>query len=405
MRVIPIILVSFVLCAPALARDGDQREAQVAAATANALDTLESKLLSASITPDLSVREFIDRTDSHAILDDVVGRAEQIGGARWLDEKTCQVRMELPGSEIADALVHIADTKPREAKMPAQVLQRRLERMRDATFSATGVSTSAAEKLRPPPEQIAWRGVDDTVVQAAVIDARRNAASQVLNRVQILEVPPGGARLCNVLSDAKVRNSLEGYLMQCPVTSVVFQDGMEVRVAVAVNGPALWDQLTGAVGDRKDLPFPKDAESRAELGREFLKRIEQPVGRAIARPAGPALQRAEAAVIPLERPRWVVEQVDARGSSRAVDSPLKTARAAETAARDRLKSRLEGLPLTGKQTLGDAAQNDRRVRTAIDRAVDKVRPRTVNYLSDGSAEVTFSLDLRDLWNEIESDDR
>ena len=84
-----------------------------------------------------------------------------------------------------------------------------------------------------------------------------------------------------------------------------------------------------------------------------------------------------------------------------MDGRLKTARAAETAARDRLRGRVEELQLSRQLTLGEAARRDPRVRGAIDRAVGRARPRKVNYLSDGSAEVTFTLDLRDVWYEIE----
>ncbi len=113
MRLMPTILVLFVLCAVAHSAETDPRRAQVAAATSNALAAIESKVLAASITPDLSVHEFIDRTDSHALLAKTIGRAEQIGGTRWLDDKTCQVRMELPGTAIADLLGDVANTKSR----------------------------------------------------------------------------------------------------------------------------------------------------------------------------------------------------------------------------------------------------------------------------------------------------
>src|SRR5687767_1294368 len=89
----------------------DVRRAQVAAATADALDALEADVLSASVTPELTVAQFIDRTASRQALGRVLRRAEQIGGTRWLDDQTCQVRMELPGAAVADVLVQIAEAQ------------------------------------------------------------------------------------------------------------------------------------------------------------------------------------------------------------------------------------------------------------------------------------------------------
>ena len=407
MRVFPIVTFAVVLLAPAWARAGDPRRAQVAAATSDALATLEADVLAALVTPDLTVEQFIRRTDSRDALARTLRRAEQIGGTRWLDDQTCQVRMELPGSAVADALVHIAEANPAEAGLPVEVLRRRVHGLREMSFGATGMSTGAVDRLRPDPEQPAWRSVPDRAVQAGVSDARRSAARQVLENVEDVEIPaaPDKARLGQVLADQKVREALNGWLMNQPVTSVLFQPDLEVRVAVAVDGESFWDQLTAAVGDRSDVPFPRGAAARDALRRAVLRRVEPTVGRAQVLPNGATtVPLAAAAVvdIPADPPRWVAEQVDARGVSPAIDGRLKTARAAENLARDRLRERVEELPLSRKLTLGEAARRDRRVRTAIDGAVNRARPRKINYLSDGGAEVTFSLDLREVWYRLEA---
>lgn len=408
MRVFSILLFAVVVLGPSWARADGGRRAQVAAATADALHTLEADVLSASVTPDFTVEQFVDRTGSREALARMLRGAEQIGGTRWLDDQTCQVRMEVSGGDVADMLLDVARAKPREAGLPADVLRRRMDRLRDMTFAATGMSTSAADRLRPSADDPAWRGVSDRAVQAAVSDARRNAARQLLDAVEPIEMSGGGAdktRLEQVLKDQRVHDAVEGWIMKRPVTSVVFQPDLEVRVAVAADGDSFWDQLAAAAADRKDLPFPHDDKAREALRREVVKRVEPTVGRAIAKAGavqpGDAPPAVAAAVdIPRDPPAWVVQQVDARGTSRAVDGRLKTARAAESAARDRLRDQVDKLQLSRQLTLGDAARRDPRVRTAIDRAVDRARPRKVNYLADGGAEVTFTLDLRDVWYEI-----
>jgi hypothetical protein len=265
------------------------------------------------------------------------------------------------------------------------------------------MSTGATDHLRPPPEQTAWRGVPDAAVCAAVKEARQDAARKVIDSLGSIELSPRGPRLDKTLADAKVRADLETWLMNRPVTSVNFQDDMAVRVTVAVEGEPLWNELLAAAGERDDLGFPRDDQSRFDVRREVLRRVQPTVGRALAKTGGApavAVQR-HAVAIPRDPPRWVVDQVDARGSSKAVNGRLKTARAAEAVARDRLRGRIEALSLSRNLTLGDAAKRDDRVRGAIDRAVERARPRKVNYLSDGGAEVSFSLDLRDLWYELE----
>jgi hypothetical protein len=360
--------------------------------------------MSAPVTPELSVQQFVEKAGSREAFTKALRRAEQIGGTRWLDDQTCQVRLELPGADVVNALVQIAESRPAEAALPADVLRKRVDHLRDMTFAATGMSTSAVDRLRPPPDRIEWRDVPDDALRAAVTQARRSAALQVLQSVESVALPgERDVRVANLLGDQKVRSALEGWLMNRPVTSVDFQPDLEVRVAVAADGESFWEQLVGAVGDRNDLPFPRDERARGELRDEVLRRVEPTVGRAVAKSKGGATARqGEAVDIPRDPPRWVFERVDARGAARPVDGRLKTARAAEAAARDRLRGQVEELQLSRKLTLGEAARRDPRVREAIDRAVQRARPRKVNYLSDGGAEVTFTLDLRDLWYELES---
>ena len=399
MRAVVASLISMFLPTLLLASE-DSRRAQVAAATADALGALERDVLAASVTPGVSVEQFLQKTRSRDAFDKTLRQAEQIGGPRWLDDKTCQVRLELPGGDVAEALVAIAQDHPGEAGLPADVLRDRLDRsLRDTTFAATGISTCASERLRPPPGQVAWRGVPEAAVKAAVKDARRDAARRVLD-----ELRSADPRLDKALADEKVRGDLEAWVMSRPVTSVDFRDDLEVRVAVATGGDAVWRQLLAAVGERKDLDFPNDERAQGEIRNAVVRGVDATVtGRAVAKTngGGAAVNPRATVAVPREPPGWVTDQVDARGSSRAVNGRLKTARAAERDARDKLRERIEALSLSRNLTLGDAARRDDRVRDAIDRAIDRARPRKVNYRSDGGAEVSFTLDLRDLWYDLE----
>jgi hypothetical protein len=386
--------------------EADARRAQVAAANADALEGLRRDVLSTSLTPEMTIEQFVQRTDSREALCKAVRRAEQIGGTRWLDDQTCQVRLQLPGGEIADTIVEIARAKPREAGVPADVIRQRVEKLRERTFAATGMSTGAIDRLRPRPEQAAWRDVPDADIRTAINDARRNAATQVLASVEPIALPSGKARLQSILADTKVRGALESWLMNRPVTSAEFQDDLEVRVGVAPDPDAFWTELTAAAGDRKDLGFPTDADARDRLRLEVIGRIEPTVGRAFAKGhAGGGPNRAvvvQRAMVATEIPRWVGEQRDGNGSSpRVAGGPLKARLAAENAARADLRAKVEKLKLSDK-LLGDAAKDDAHIRDAIDKAVNGARARKVKYLSDGGAEVIYTLDLRDLWYQLDA---
>ena len=398
MRIVVALLFASLLAGPARAAD-DPRRAQVAAATADALGSLREDVLAAAVTTNLTVAQFIEKTDARDELAKALRRAEQIGGTRWLDEQTCQVRLELPGEEVADALVEIAEARPADAGLPAGVLRKRVAALREVTFAATGMSTSASERLRPPADQAEWRGIPEGVVRGAVAEARRGAAEQVLQSIE--EIP----LVATALRDRRVRDALQGWLMNRPVTSVEFRDDLEVRVAVAVTGEDVWDELVSAVGDGTALPV--DKAERDALRGEVLRRVEPAVGRGYVKGDGgnraePGDGGGDVVEIPLDPPAWVARQINAKGAAPPVDGRLKTARAAERAARADLARQLEELALTGKLSLGDAAQRDDQVRDALERTVRRAKVRKVNYLADGSAEVSFSLDLRELWRELDA---
>lgn len=406
MRWIAAILL--VTLAPGLAAGAadDPRRAQVAAATADALDALRDEILSAPVTSEVTVEEFVARTDAHDQLAKALKRAEQIGGTRWLDDQTCQVRMELRGSELADTLVEIAAAHRGKAGLPPDVLRARVAGLSETVFSGTGMSTCAVDRLRPGPDDEAWHGVPADAIRAAVNDARHSAAEQIIESVAYLPLP-SGEPLGRVFEDRKVRDALEGWAMNRPVTSVEFEPDLEVRVTVAASGEDFWDELVAITADRADIPFPKDDGTRSDLRQRVLARIEPTVGRArAARPGVPpdaaAVERAaQPVVIPAHPPRWVAQHLSVKGAAARVDGGLKTARAAEKAARADLRKHVEALKLTADLTLAAAARHDRRVRDALDRTLRRAKVSKVNYLANGHAEVSISLDLRELWYELD----
>src|SRR5205823_5243325 len=79
MRLTPAVILLLLLTWP-LAAQEDTRRSQVSAATADALDSLQHDVRAASILPNLTVRDLIDRAGGAEELNKTLRGAEQIGG-------------------------------------------------------------------------------------------------------------------------------------------------------------------------------------------------------------------------------------------------------------------------------------------------------------------------------------
>src|SRR5437016_714524 len=129
MRVVRLMLVcSLALAGFVRAQDAASRDArdQIAAATGRALEALRGQVSAESIGPNLTVQDLLDKTNGTKKLMQTLRRAQQIGGPRWLDAQTCQVRLEIGGPMVRAALVNIAATDNR-SPIQQNVLQGRLK--------------------------------------------------------------------------------------------------------------------------------------------------------------------------------------------------------------------------------------------------------------------------------------
>src|SRR5439155_22200956 len=143
MRFARIILFILCLCSLLRAQD-DTHRSRIAAATANAIEALKQEVLRTPLDNRLLVKDLIDKTGSDLDLTQTLQRAEQIGGPRWLDENTCQVRLEIDGHRIARTLMQIATVAYERTPIQADALRPRLAEIQNRRFSATGSSTGGA---------------------------------------------------------------------------------------------------------------------------------------------------------------------------------------------------------------------------------------------------------------------
>jgi hypothetical protein len=175
-----VMLATLVVAGFARAQDVTARDArdQVAAATGRALEGLRTQIAAESIAPGVTVQDLLDKTNGTKKLMQTLRRAQQIGGPRWLDSETCQVRLEIGGKAIASALYVIAATDNRTPIDP-QRLQVRLRDWDKRTFSATGTSTGA---------NAVQQAIADQVHKQAVCDAQKDAINQVLQTIRPIQL-------------------------------------------------------------------------------------------------------------------------------------------------------------------------------------------------------------------------
>jgi hypothetical protein len=406
MRRLGCVILMVILAATALASAQDARRDQLAAATSRAVDLLRSQIAQEPIGRNLTVQDLLDRTNSSDTLTKTLQRSQMIGGARWIDQQTCQVRLDISGPKVAQALISIAASNPKKSPLAPEVLAAHLRDWDRRTFSATGTSTGAAaiDLVRPVEDGAAWARVNDAARQQAINAAKGDAIKRVLETIKPIPLA-GGKTVDDALSVPEIRTPVEQWLAARPVTQVEFREDYQVRVALATAADELFDTFRSAVTSAKPPLAALDDATWDRVRKDFVTRIA-PTSRGSARAGAIANSVTQMAIeVPQAIPDWVNDSVDAEGSAANTSktkAPLKCARAAEADAQAKLRIKLESLPLSAGQTLGDVARQNPRVADAINRSLSRSKLTKVDYGSDGSAKVRLTLDLHDLWQEVQS---
>jgi hypothetical protein len=404
-------LVPLIAVGAALAADDhpDVRKAHVAAATDGAVASLLKSIATERIAPDLTVDDLLDRTHSTEDFRKVLARADQIGGPRWIDEQTCQVRLEISGGTVAAALVKIARDHAGDSPIPADVLERHLQGFNLRTFAATGSSTGllSLNAAPPPPMNPAWSAVPPEVCQRAVASAMQNAVDRVLDSIAPIELAQGKT-IADALRVAAIKQSLVDWLTHRPVTTLNYRSDMVVELTLAASPQDLFDVLRVAIlSHPDDVPHPADSVQWAEVQALIEHRMATPVGH-YTLPQPSSTQRT---VEPMrggstprmsQPPDWAGSQVDVTGTSAAGQHSLRAARSAEADALATLHRQVMDLRLAPDLTVGQAAERDTSFARELGRAIDRsAHLYRTEYRPDGSVMVRMSLDMRDIWPVID----
>lgn len=402
-RIMWLVMLAAMLSSASLLRAAgvdDVRREQVAAANSQALIELRRAIYAEPIGGGYTVRDLIERTGSKKRFAESIARAHQIGGPRWLGDDTCQVKLEIPAAVVARALVNIAIQNRLESPVPPEVLLGRLQSWTDRKFSATGTSMGPGAVMPQGP-----RG-------KSVCAARDNAVAQTIATIKPIPLT-GDKTVADALAQPGVGEEVERWLVARPITQIEFADPAQARVALAVPPEELFNTFRIAAGTaavkQQPVPLPRDENEWNKVRQEFVNHVTPAVTRGVATADGGdgagdgavAVQRA-ALDVPGAAPEWVERQIEAEGKGTAKGSQLKAARAAEADAANKLRAKLDPLPLTSGRTIAQAVAADKTLENALDRALVRARTTDVQYHGLDSATVKVQLDLRDVWRELES---
>ena len=364
------------------------------------MENLRQEVLAAHIEPDITVQMLIDRTGGIDALNKALAGARQVGGPRWLDPQTAQVRLELKGTSIADALEKLAREHPGAISIGPDVVHERVGRWKRRSFSAIGTGTSpgSAARLRPDPSQVSWQQVSDQSRQRAIEAARQDAVGRVIESLKPLSWNDRRT-LADALNNGEVADTVRGWLNTRPVIAVEFRDNLEVRLTLAASPDDLWPVLKGAMERGKSVPKPKASADWQHLHQQVDARMANACGSAAAMAV---ITTRPVIAIPTIAPAWRRLTLDGQGQAESPAGLLRAARSAKAAALAQIRTQINALPLTAHLTLGDASHQDPRIDQAITRALDHAQISKIEYDTPGRGWATahLNLDLDELWREL-----
>jgi hypothetical protein len=370
---------------------------QLAAARASAVQRLSADIQAEAITPSLSVGQLLQKSNSQPRLVEFIRQqSQQIGGPRWLDAQTCQMRLDIPATAVRRELLRIAAENAGSAPVSPDEIARDLRAWDARAFSATGTSTAAIEALRPPPGLASWRDVPQADIRRAVQAARQDAVTHELD--SIASVPlVGGKRIGDALAIPQIGDAMANWVGNRPITLVEFKDDRTVDLTLAISAPEISEKLRSILGPRLDVPHPYDDKGWAVITEAIARQMASPTGKGSLA----AATQAEMIALPAAAPDWVDHQLDVEATGTA-QGRLKAARAAEDFAGQKLRAQIDNLSIGDGRTLGEAARRNPRLSAAIDRAIAReARVYKIDYQSDDRASVRMSLDLNRLWETID----
>ncbi len=374
----------------------DPHQAQIQAATTHAVAALRDQILQMSLGGKLRVDDFLKQTQGADDLAKVLQSAQPVGGPRWVDDNTCQIRVELPASKISAMLGSIASDPGRHSPLSASAVKVRLDNWKRLKFCAAGSSAGgqAIELARPADASGKWSSITETIRKSAVARAHADAVTQLLSQLNPI-VLTGETHAKDALADPAISAHLSAWLDRQPVTQIEFLDDLNVKVTIAIAPRSLAGALKAAV--QHDPAFARALPIDWDHVTAAMSALPASVtGTASVVPA----TTLPNTILPVQPPDWIDQNLQADATATGAGSRLKIGHAAEARAVASIREQLLSLHIDPRTTLGDAAKTDPQLNQAIDRSLLQAHAARVEYLADGSVKVHVSLDLREAWDEL-----
>jgi hypothetical protein len=108
----------------------------------DARQRLKQEILATEVGDGRTVETLLREKGLEHELDRQLADVKPVGGARWLDERSCQVRMELPGERVAEIIAKASAGRPNEKQVATQTMSR-------MTFVSVGRAGDSQVKMRP----------------------------------------------------------------------------------------------------------------------------------------------------------------------------------------------------------------------------------------------------------------
>jgi len=378
MKLLRSIVVLLTL-SPSLASAGDDnRQRQVDAARIAAQVKIVDLIADEPLGRGLTVGGYLDRMDARKKLWQTVSAARQVGGVRWIDDGTCQVRVEVAAVDIGQLLLDTALAAPNKSPLSYDLLEQRAAQWAKRSFSATAGSLAPdrAVLIAAPNDRGGWSAIQDAQRRAMIDAARANA----------------GARLADTFfttssDDETARAKLVTWASSQPVTAVQFRDDRAVDVTIAYSAA----ELAQAVRDASPGFQPAELDHRLEAAPPTV------TGSSRIETVAPARQ---VVVIPAQPPGWVNDLLDVTADAPFKSSALKTARRADDAAQQQLRGLIESLVFEPSATIGERAKDNPAIAAAVERALSASKVAKVEYRADGSVAVRLVLPGKTVWSEL-----
>ena len=103
---------------------------------------LRSEILHTAIDSTWTVEAVLRRCGGDEVLNAPLTHMEVLGGVRWLDDRVCQVKVQLSAEAVADTLVAAVDAS-KDRPVEAKWLREKLGAWKGTAFSAIGSNASA----------------------------------------------------------------------------------------------------------------------------------------------------------------------------------------------------------------------------------------------------------------------